>query len=74
MSTWKKISSHANPQLWNPLAWLMSFYVLPSDFIGADGKDDIPDSVKLRNCIRTMLESKFMNKSQKLDAISFLIN
>ncbi len=56
------------------MAWLMSFYVLLSDFIGADGKDDIPDSVKLKNGIKTMLESKFMNKSQKLDAISSLIN
>jgi len=51
-----------------------SFYVLLSDFIGADGKDDIPDSVKLRNGIRTILDSKLMNKSQKLDAISSLIN
>lgn len=50
------------------------FYVLLSDFIGADGKDDIPDSVKLRSSIRTILESKLMNKSQKLDAISSLIN
>ena len=51
-----------------------SFYVLLSDFIGADGKNDIPDSVKLRNGIRTILDSKLMNKSQKLDAISSLIN
>jgi hypothetical protein len=50
------------------------FYVLLSDFIGADGTDDIPDSVKLRNNIRTILESKLMNKSQKLDAISSLID
>lgn len=50
------------------------FYVLLSDFIGADGTDDIPDSVKLRNDIRAILESKLMNKSQKLDAISFLID
>ena len=50
------------------------FYVLLSDFIGADGTDDIPDSVKLRNSIRTILESKLMNKSQKLDAISSLID
>lgn len=50
------------------------FYVLLSDLIGADGTDDIPDSVKLRNDIRTILESKLMNKSQKLDAISSLID
>lgn len=50
------------------------FYVLLSDLIGADGTDDIPDSVKLRNDIRTILESKLMNKSQKLDAISSIIN
>lgn len=50
------------------------FYVLLSDFIGADGTDDIPGSVKLRNSIRTILESKLMNKSQKLDAISSIIN
>ena len=50
------------------------FYVLLSDLIGADGADDIPDSVKLRNDIRTILESKLMNKSQKLDAISSIIN
>lgn len=50
------------------------FYVLLSDFIGADGTDDIPDSVKLRNSIRAILESKLMNKSQKLDAISSLID
>ena len=51
-----------------------SFYVLLSDFIGADGTDDIPDSVKLRSDIRTVLESRIMNKSQKLDAISSLIS
>ena len=50
------------------------FYVLLSDFIGADGTDDIPDSVKLRNGIRTVLESRLMNKSQKLDAISSIIS
>lgn len=50
------------------------FYVLLSDFIGADGTDDIPGSVKLRNDIRTILESKLLNKSQKLDAISSLID
>ena len=50
------------------------FYVLLSDLIGADGTDDIPDSVKLRNDIRTILESKLMNKSQKLDAISSIID
>ena len=50
------------------------FYVLLSDFIGADGTDDIPGSVKLRNDIRTILESKLMNKSQKLDAISSIID
>ena len=50
------------------------FYVLLSDFIGADGTDDIKGSVKLRNDIRTILESKLLNKSQKLDAISSLID
>lgn len=50
------------------------FYVLLSDFIGADGTDDIPDSVNLRKSIRTILESKLMNKSQKLNAISSLID
>ena len=50
------------------------FYVLLSDFIGADGTDDIPGSVKLRNDIRTILESKLLNKSQKLDAISSIID
>ena len=50
------------------------FYVLLSDFIGADGTDDIPGSVKLRHDIRTILESKLMNKSQKLDAISSIID
>lgn len=50
------------------------FYVLLSDFIGADGTDDIKGSVKLRNDIRTILESKLLNKSQKLDAISSIID
>ena len=50
------------------------FYVLLSDFIGADGTDDIPGSVKLRHDIRTILESKLLNKSQKLDAISSIID
>ena len=50
------------------------FYVLLSDFIGADGTDDIPGSMKLRHDIRTILESKLLNKSQKLDAISSIID
>ena len=51
-----------------------TFYALLSDFIDANGNDCIPDSLKLRERVRKILGSKTLNKSQKLDAISSLID
>ena len=49
------------------------FYVLATDFIGADGEDEIPEAVMLRDKAKSILSSK-LNKTQKLNLIERLFN
>lgn len=49
------------------------FYVDAYDFIGHEG-NEIPDAVRLREEVNRIMESKSLNKSQKLDAIKCLFN
>lgn len=48
------------------------FYVLASDFIDECGKKDIPDAVSLRIDANTILQSKSLNKTQKINALKKL--
>ncbi len=50
-----------------------SFYVLASDFVGENGEDDIPDSIRLREGIRRILQSG-LNRTQKINAIRSLFD
>lgn len=50
------------------------FYVLVSDFVDVNGRTEIPDVVRLRDGARKVLESKDLNKTQKLEALKCLFD
>ena len=50
------------------------FYVLVSDFIDENGGDDIPESVKLRERAKKVLDSKVLTKTMKLNALKFIFD
>ena len=50
------------------------FYILASDFMDERGISEIPESVDLRDGAKKILESKSLNKTQKLNALRFLFD